>query len=278
MYITNNEFPTSEQPIFDWSNVLNLGFDPTDPLKYVFAANFKSYTVMCFAIHNDFKDTETSPAWGVQRISKTQIKGSAKFQQYRMPTVVEQGIIKDYIPLQAATTKIEFGFLRIFPWYVVGEIYTHRPVSKDVANTLIAKVKEDLAIYFSSANKNRKGIGQKPTIMEVVEVVQNADSRIKYFDAGSINNPVITYYADQCDISYFNPISFCRYIDIGASYNNIRVSPDFIIMDNENKSVSDIIYEYYTYGSIFPLGNGKILDFYLYRSERRKYSNNNKNH
>ncbi len=229
MYITNNEFPPIDKPIFDWQAVLDLGFDPTDPLKYVFAANFKQYTAMCFAVHNDFKDTETSPAWGEQRISKTQIQGSPKFQQYRMPVVVEQGIIKDYIPLRAMTVELDFGYLRVFPWYVVGEIYPHNPVSRDVANTLVAKVKEDLAIYFSAANKERRRIGQQPTIIEVVEVIQNADSRIKHFDAGSINNPVITYYANECDITFFNPISFCQYRDVGVTQNNIRVSPDFVI-------------------------------------------------
>src|SRR5699024_1720476 len=56
MYITNYDFPAGD-PIFNWEEVLGLGFDPTDPDKYVFAANFQRYTAMCFAITNNFQSS-----------------------------------------------------------------------------------------------------------------------------------------------------------------------------------------------------------------------------
>ena len=79
--------------------------------------------------------------------------------------------------------------------------------------------------------------------MEVVEVIESADSNIRYFDAGNLKFPVINWgelskvgaqeHIDTYDIEYFNPISFARYQDLGAnigeSRNNLRIAPDWIL-------------------------------------------------
>lgn len=219
MYITNNDFPAGD-PVYDWKNVLNLGFDPTDPQKYVFAANFKRYTAMCFAIHNDFLDS----SFGNGQVSRAQVSNSIKFIRYKPPVQFITNVVKDYRPLQAMSVDLQFGYLRIFPFYVVGQIYPKKPVSKDVGNNIIKKVKEALALFYAPSNRK---IGQKPTVMEIVNVVKNADSRIDYFDAGSLNNPVINW--NDCDSEYFNPISFARYEDYQGTAANLRISPEYLV-------------------------------------------------
>ena len=89
---------------------------------------------------------------------------------------------------------------------------------------IIASVKEALALYFSPANR---AIGQKPTVMEIINVIRKADSRIDYFDAGSLNTDVIKYF--DCDPEWFNYISFARFSDPGESAQNIRVNPEYIV-------------------------------------------------
>lgn len=219
MYITNYDFPEGD-PIYDWKTILGLGFDPTDPEKYVFAANFQRYTAMCFAIHNDFQNS----SFGQGQTAYAQISTDTKFIRYKPPAQFIDNVKRDYLPLQAMSVELQFGYLRIFPWYVVGQIFTKKPVSRDVGNNIIAKVKEDLALYFAPANRK---IGEKPTIMEVVNVIRKSDSRIDYFDAGSLNNHVITW--QNCDVEYFNPISFCKYSDPGTSSKNIRIAPECLI-------------------------------------------------
>ena len=147
-YITKYDFPEGDT-IFDWTNILQLGFDPTDPQKYVFAANFKTYTAMCYAIHNDFKNS----SWGQGQTSNAQINKKPLFIQYKPPAQFINNIIRDYRPLQAMSVEIQFGYLRIFKFYVTGQIYTKKPVTQDVGNNLIAKVKEALALYFAPANR-----------------------------------------------------------------------------------------------------------------------------
>lgn len=244
MYITHHDFPENDSAIFDWESILKLGFDPSDPNKYVFATNFKTYTAMCFAIFNDFKEVSygynyiasadgANPTWSKITSDK------AFFKRYKMPSDVMAGILLDHSACGAMSVELQFGHVRVFPWYVVGEIYPKTPVSKDVANNIIARVKEALALYFSPANRE---FGQKPTVMEVVDVIEKADSRIKYFDAGSLKNPVIVYkefvknqYGNvmhvSYDIEYFNPISFAKYTDPGALSDNpnIRIAPDWVL-------------------------------------------------
>ncbi len=218
MYLTKYDFPEGD-PIYDWSKVLNLGFDPTDPNKFVFSANFKRYTAMCFAIHNDFK----SSSYGSGQNDKAQIKKQTSFLRYKPPVQFITNIERDYKPLQAMTVDLEFGWARIFPFYCVGTITPTKPVSKDVAETIINKVKESLALYFSPANRE---FGVKPTLIEVIDVIENADSRIRHFDPGSARTPGIVWA--NCDIDYFNLISFAKYDDSLASSLNIRISPTYI--------------------------------------------------
>ena len=218
MYITKYDFPEGD-PIFDWSKVLNLGFDPSDPNKFVFSTNFKRYTAMCFAIHNDFKPS----TYGRGQSDKAQIRKQINFVRYKPPTQFITNVERDYKPLQAMTVDLEFGWARIFPFYCVGTITPTKPVSKDVAETIISKAKEALALYFSPANRK---FGVRPTLMEVIDVIEKSDSRIRHFDPGSAKTEGIVW-AD-CDIDYFNLISFARYDDSKASAMNIRINPTYI--------------------------------------------------
>lgn len=217
-YITNYDFPAGE-PIYDWKTVLGLDFDPTDPQKFVFAANFKRITAMCFAVHNDFKDS----SWGRGQTSTAQINKSTKFERYKPPIMFIDAVNRDYAPLQAMSVQLEFGYLRLFKFRIVGTIRPVKPVSQDVADNIIAKVKEDLAMYYAPANRE---IGQKPNISEIIDIVENADSRIRHFDPGSVKTDCIVW--DNCDVDYFNAISFAKYL-VNEGSTDIRIDPSYII-------------------------------------------------
>ena len=218
MYITNQDFPAGDL-IQDWSSILNLGFNPENPNKFVFATNFKQYTAMCFAVHNNFQDS----SWGPNQIGTAQIDNGVNFMHYKPPVQFIDAVKRDYRPLQAMTVELDFGYLRVFTFYVVGQIYPKNPVSTGVAANIVARVKEALALYFDPAARS---IGQMPTVMEVVDVIRNADSRIDYFDGGSLKNPIINWY--DCDIGYFNAISFARFLEPSIVSKTIRIAPEYI--------------------------------------------------
>jgi len=218
LYITNSDFPAGSDD-FDWEATLGLGFDPEDPQKYVFAANFQRYTAMCFAVHNDFKNS----SFGSGQVSPARFKNATNFIRYKPPERFVENVKNDYAPLQAMTVDIDFGWTRLFTFFVVGQIFTSSPVTKDVGDFLVEQAKEALALYFAPANR---AYGQAPTVAEIVSVIQNSDSRITYFDAGSLSTDVINW--SNCDIEYFNAISVARYVD-PTDVTTIRIAPSSLI-------------------------------------------------
>lgn len=219
-YITKFDFPEGDT-LVDWKTVLGLPFDPNDPQKFVFSTNFKTYTAMCFAIHNDFKDSN----FGRGQVSTAQFNNKVNFIQYKPPAQFITNVIRDYAPLQSMSVEVQFGWLRIFPWYVVMQIFTTKPVSSDVGYTIIQTVKEALSLYFSPANRQ---IGVLPTYTEIMDVAVKAHSSVKYIDLGSPGTNGYGIVWQDCDISWFNPISFPRYQDPGDK-NNIRIAPECLL-------------------------------------------------
>lgn len=183
-------------------------------------SNFKTYTAMCFAIHNDFNDS----IWGRGRISPATVENKKVFVRYKPPTQFITNIVKDYRPLQAMSVELQFGYVRVFPFYIVGQIYPTHPVTKDAAETILETAREALRLYFSPANRH---IGDIPTVMEVVKIIQNSHESIAYFDAGSIKNPIINW--KDCDVDYFNAISFARYVSDINNSRALRIAPEYII-------------------------------------------------
>ena len=209
-YITNADFPAGADD-FDWSVVLNMGFDPSDPQKFIFTTNFQRYTAMTFCIHNDFKNS----SFGQGQVSTAYFKAPGQFLDF---------INDDYRPLGSLTVDLQFGYTRLFNFTVIGKIYTKKPVSKDVATELINRAKEALSLHFAPVNRI---YGQLPTVMEIVQVVQAADERISQFDAGNSLVNVIEWIS--CDIQFFNLVSFARYLPSVTGSETLIISPDCII-------------------------------------------------
>ena len=250
-YLSNGDFSISEINHYSWRNILrDAGISEEDLAKGTlpFPCNFQTNAAMAYVIHNDFLDAMgyTPSAYidgnGDRLVNQVSANTDANmptvaYTRYKPPISVLDNIMADYRALGALSVDLLFGSARIFPWYVIGEIYPKNPVSVETAKVIVAKVKEALALHFAAANRD---FGQKPTTMEVVEVIQNAHDSIRYFDAGSLKNPVINWgerrtsrngqqTVVQYDVEYFNPISFARYKDVGEDQNNIRIAPDWII-------------------------------------------------
>lgn len=221
LYITNNDFPAGSDD-FDWAGVLNLGFDPSDPTRFLFATNFQRQTAMVFCIHNDFQNS----SFGQGQVSTAYIKNTPNFIRYKAPEQFLEYINADYRPLQALTVDLSFGYTRLFQFTVVGKIFTKNPVSQDVADSIVAKAKEALALFYSPANRR---YNQAPTIMEIVDVIGRADERISYFDAGNTLSKVVEWV--NCDPSFFNIISFARYLPTVPNTETLIVSPTCILKE-----------------------------------------------
>lgn len=144
------------------------------------------------------------------------------YRRYRPSEMIRAMITQKYLDTYNLTADVSFGWLRVFEWSVNGIIWTNEPVTQAEADNIVDVVLKALRIRFHAANMQ---IGTLPRQMDIVDCVQTADSRIRYFDAGLLNKPMINWgpvrdgegkVTDSTityDIAYFNSISFARFID-----------------------------------------------------------------
>lgn len=235
--------------------------DPYDPLKgtmftvggkdYEFPHKFKTYSLLYFCVFNNFQDTWSTgykdeegkmytigagAEWDgdTSEWSSEMVDKAHPYRRYRPSETIRAMITKKYLETYNLSADVSFGWLRVFEWSVNGIIWTNEPVTQSEADNLVDIVIKALRIRFHAANME---IGVLPRQMDIVDCVQNADSRIRYFDAGLLNKPMINWgpvrdgegsITDSTvtyDISYFNAISFARFIDGDTErYSDNRVS------------------------------------------------------
>lgn len=87
--------------------------------------------------------------------------------------------------LKILNVDIDFGTMKVFPFKVEGTIHLVQTVAPQEALQIIEIIDEALVqAYYPDLHP----IGQKPDFIEIVDIIQESDPRIKYFDA--INNIV----------------------------------------------------------------------------------------
>lgn len=199
-------------------------WDPLQDSELDYPHNFLIYKLMYYCIFNNFMDT-----WfdGVRDIecsdwSQEYPSEAAPYRRYRPSVSIRNMLKRLYTKTQNLTAQIDFGYIRVFEWAVNGVIWTKSPITDSDAKALESTVMKALRLRFNA--KNMK-LGELPMMMDVVDCVQNADERIRYFDAGLLNSPMIEWVGVRdfnhrtvnselkCDIRYFNAISFARFVD-----------------------------------------------------------------
>jgi hypothetical protein len=230
---------------------------------YEFPHKFQTASLLYYCIFNNFLDTWSTGyknADGKQCMisgtgewegdasewSNEMIDKGRPYRRYRPSETIRSMIVQKYLGTYNLTADISFGWLRVFEWSVNGIIWTNEPVSQSEADNIVQVVLKALRIRFHASNME---IGVLPRMMDVVDCVQQCDSRIRYFDAGLLNKPMINWgpvrdgdgkVTDSSityDIAYFNAISFARFIDgdtahyLNSPVSQISVAKECIIKE-----------------------------------------------
>lgn len=206
---------------------------------YDFPHKFRTRSLLFYCIFNNFLDSWSTGymneegkqcmiggvgEWegDTSEWSAEMVDSSHPYRRYRPSETIRAMITQQYLETYNLTADISFGWLRVFEWSVNGIIWTNEPVTQSEADNIVSVVIKALRIRFHAINME---IGVLPRQMDIVDCVQNADSRIRYFDAGLLNKPMINWgpvrdgegkITDSTvlyDTSYFNAISFARFID-----------------------------------------------------------------
>lgn len=227
-------------------------WEPLTDSDLDFPHEFLVYKLLFFSVFNNFLEfwnngVEDIPAaeWSDEEPSLTH-----PYRRYRPGTYIRNMLKKLYNDTYNLTCSIDFGYIRVFEWSVNGVIYTTKPVTADDAENLVTTVMAALRLRFNASNMK---MGELPRMLDVVECVQNADSRIQYFDAGLLNLPMIQWggvrdYRHRVrnseityNTAYFNYISFARFIDGDTDHishenriSKISVARECIIKEARN--------------------------------------------
>ena len=219
-------------------------YDPIADSDFDFPHEFRTASLIYYCIFNNFLES-----WDTGYVradgSRCTIDGSTEwegdtaewssemadkghpYRRYRPSAEIRRMIKAKYADTYNLSAAVDFGWLRVFEWTVNGIIWTKEPIEPSDEQGLIDTVIRALRVRFHAANME---IGVLPRQMDIVDCIMNADSRIKYFDAGLLNKPMIEwgpvrdYKGDVTnsnilyDISYFNSISFARFLDGDTEY------------------------------------------------------------
>lgn len=214
--------------------------------------DFLVYKLLFFMVYNNFL-TEYDTGKRFEDGSKELLPCSEwvgypsaerPYRRYRPSVYIRKMLERNYRYTSNLTCSIDFGFIRVFEWCANGMIYTTKPVYEEEAAELVENAMRALKVRFNAKNQE---MGFKPRLIDVVECIQACDERIRYFDAGLLNVPMIEWCPVRdpdgrvpdssivCDPSYFNYISFARFIDGGDDvpegkvYSKISVAPECIL-------------------------------------------------
>jgi len=119
------------------------------------------------------------------------------------------GINTKLLNTKIMNVSINYATCRVFDWRAVGTIYLKKPVIEDEAQVIILNVVRAL---YNKFTPDYVGFGQKISYIDVIETIQNADSRIRYFEAGRDNKKLVDWSTQSFDVdNYFNAISIMRF-------------------------------------------------------------------
>lgn len=102
------------------------------------------------------------------------------YYPYKITPNIEQTVREMIDDLHALTVNVDFGTLKLFPFKIKGTLSLIQPYSPPEILQIIDNVNSALELaYYPSEHP----VGEKPGFLDVVNVIQSADQRIRTFDS-----------------------------------------------------------------------------------------------
>lgn len=142
----------------------------------------------------------------------------AGYYPYRPQSNILQSVRENIDKLKTLNVKLDFGTMKVFPFRVKGILHLVQPLSPQETLQVVEVVDNALRqAYYPDLHP----IGEKPNFIEIVDIIQNSDERIKYFDA--IDNivkwaPVIPKDQEKFD-AVFDTTSAIMYNGLAPEFN-----------------------------------------------------------
>ena len=133
--------------------------------------------------------------------------------------------------------ELHYGTTKVFPFKVAGTLHFIEPLDPVTILYLVDQAIPDaLKLHFRPDNRS---YGQKPTFLEIVEVIQNSDDRIYYFDAETS----LIQWVIPGDPPVFDTTSFAKYQGLATGDDGFKVDAKFLRFYVTNKHSTPVTLE-----------------------------------
>lgn len=160
------------------------------------------------------------------------------YYPYMITNNIQQSVRELMDKLHTLTVEVEFGTLKLFPFKVTGTLHLISPLAPQETLQILDNVNSALEEQFYP---DTRPAGEKPNFIELVNIIQGADERIKYFDAvGNIvewaplvntTTPSGSNYIDKV----FDTTSAIMYNGLSSSFT---VDPKYLRFTYKNLGVT----------------------------------------
>ena len=231
-------------------------------------SEFVNYSINIYPIVENYRvsdnDSEGNP-YQIAFFGNNVGNGSVyPYKIYRILTSEDSGVTPDNYKIETqldeafenvhvANVKPFYNGCRVFDWRVCGTLHLKKAVSQEDANKIIRNVINTISTAYSVSNMQ---FGVKVNYMELIDIITNSDSNIRYFDAGMGTKKLIDFanLMDSTSSSlyftpeaYFNDESIMRYAQTydecvqtpsSQYYNYISVDPSYILVNDPTSILS----------------------------------------
>lgn len=247
---------TINQPYTDLS-VVNIDGVPTNKYNYDKSSGVISFT--------------TPPKSGsIITIHKSYGAESPGYYPYKVNNNILLSVRELLKKLQMLNVKVDFGTMKLFPFKVKGTLHLVEPISPDETLQVVRIV--DNALH-EAYYPDQHPVGEKPNFIELVDIIQNSDIKIKYFDAiGNIVEwaPEVQTRIQDMD-KIFDTTSAIMYNGLSSEFNlskrflkyrfkNVEVNLDAEEQNNIIEGTEGLFYIPNDYGTAYLLNYSKVAN------------------
>lgn len=125
------------------------------------------------------------------------------------------------------------GTTRLFPFKVNGTLYLTEPLLPEETLQIVKVIENALADFYQAVNHN---YGDKVRFIDVVNVVENAHVKVRYFDADAD----MIEYSRLCDISKWekDKTCFAKFIGLSSDFNLDVEYRRFKVKNNSSEPIT----------------------------------------
>lgn len=192
--------------------------DPDDSSKLL----LKSYVGVLYAAYGNFEmssnDYNTDKGDGLKYEDYDDVTDKLEelsYYPYKPSSYIQVALDDVISKTQIMNTEIDYGTTKLFPFRVSGTLHLTEPLSPVDTLLVIESIDSNLQSHYHPSSHT---FGELPNFIDLVEVIQGSDQRIRYFDATAS----IVEYSKAVDPQRFSELfdstSFVRYNGLSENF------------------------------------------------------------